>query len=443
MVVREACPVADSPPLSDSDSESAADDIGKAKVGIESLPFELLEEISAFACTDGGYTGCSLSLVNKCFHETSNDARFNTIALRSGTASQISQFLAAYLAARGHMASGSDSQQTVHTARRLRHLFISSPGDDDPTDDDSGHRSGSPLTRPPLLPPSLLERLEFLRSVFALLKAVAPGLETLVLAQSPDSASSLLAKMPFSLPEAADVRFPLLRELTVVGSAVVFPKPEIVPTGTAPHQAQGQNHTGPPLGRRAGSLRGAAQYPRLTRLHLVGTTMRLAQWAARVPRLTHLRVFGKDHVRAFAHELKEVVRGHGPPPARAADSSDGGRDRETGAGARPLFPFLRHLIVQPYRTVAPASPTGRLALGDSTLVVKSVQLVFKELLEDNTGNPSVCIRPTINVETAHEMESVVLEEWVEGGFICWKGDSGAELAAFARDWCFREEEERS
>ncbi|KAI0334672.1 hypothetical protein GY45DRAFT_1318281 [Cubamyces sp. BRFM 1775] len=49
--------------------------------GLEDLPFELLEQIFRLACTDGGRTGCSLSLVSKHVRAASISTRFRSVSI--------------------------------------------------------------------------------------------------------------------------------------------------------------------------------------------------------------------------------------------------------------------------------------------------------------------------------------------------------------------------
>ncbi|KZT28813.1 hypothetical protein NEOLEDRAFT_1041506, partial [Neolentinus lepideus HHB14362 ss-1] len=44
-------------------------------------PLEIVAEILCLACTDGGATGCSLSLVSRAMSAVSNPFRFQSIAL--------------------------------------------------------------------------------------------------------------------------------------------------------------------------------------------------------------------------------------------------------------------------------------------------------------------------------------------------------------------------
>jgi hypothetical protein len=48
------------------------------------LPLELVERIFAYACTDGGKTGCALSAVNRWIRVESAPMRYHSIALRGG-----------------------------------------------------------------------------------------------------------------------------------------------------------------------------------------------------------------------------------------------------------------------------------------------------------------------------------------------------------------------
>lgn len=50
---------------------------------MEKCPVELLIKIARFACTDGGYTGCSLSLVSHHIRDATKPARYLSVALTS------------------------------------------------------------------------------------------------------------------------------------------------------------------------------------------------------------------------------------------------------------------------------------------------------------------------------------------------------------------------
>ncbi|KZT28812.1 hypothetical protein NEOLEDRAFT_781622 [Neolentinus lepideus HHB14362 ss-1] len=74
---------------------------------MDRCPVEIVSEIISLACTDGGATGCSLSLVSKGMALTSEPFRFQSVAL-SGLR-QISKFL--------EMSEGGPG-------RKIRHLFL-------------------------------------------------------------------------------------------------------------------------------------------------------------------------------------------------------------------------------------------------------------------------------------------------------------------------------
>ncbi|KAJ8482528.1 hypothetical protein ONZ51_g5301 [Trametes cubensis] len=85
---------------------------------LESLPYELLEQIFRNACTDGGRTGCSLSLVSKRIRALSRSSRFHSVSLLTGTCSQLSSFLKTLERAREEAAVAGEPTS------RVRHLCI-------------------------------------------------------------------------------------------------------------------------------------------------------------------------------------------------------------------------------------------------------------------------------------------------------------------------------
>ena len=86
---------------------------------MQGLAVELLEEIWTLSCTDGGFTGCSLSLVSKHIRKTSRAARFHSISLTSGTGQQFAKFLQSFHKERAAAAKERSPTPTV------RHLCIS------------------------------------------------------------------------------------------------------------------------------------------------------------------------------------------------------------------------------------------------------------------------------------------------------------------------------
>lgn len=84
---------------------------------MERCPVELWATILEYACVDGGYTGCSLSLVSRGFHTIGQPSRYHSVAV---TSPRRCIALAAALAAQP-------------SAPLIRHLFISFPWIADPT----------------------------------------------------------------------------------------------------------------------------------------------------------------------------------------------------------------------------------------------------------------------------------------------------------------------
>ena len=85
---------------------------------METLPIELVTRISFLACTDGGYTACSLSLVCRFVRIASRPARFYTVAFGdvSICPSRLKTFLSVY---REEEINNPDSHFKV------QHLFMS------------------------------------------------------------------------------------------------------------------------------------------------------------------------------------------------------------------------------------------------------------------------------------------------------------------------------
>ncbi|KAI0722275.1 hypothetical protein C8T65DRAFT_545699, partial [Cerioporus squamosus] len=157
---------------------------------MEHLAVELLEHIFTMACTDGGFTGCSLSLVSKHVRAASQTARFHTIALASGRPRHVAQFAACLAVARA---------ESTGTTPRVRHLFLV-----------SAKREVELQTRPK--DEDDMERLKFTAEVTELLRIIAPDLYTFCLVNGHRPLSQEL-RVPFM-----GVRYPLLREFTLVGS---------------------------------------------------------------------------------------------------------------------------------------------------------------------------------------------------------------------------------
>ncbi|KAI0737689.1 hypothetical protein C8Q80DRAFT_297665 [Daedaleopsis nitida] len=221
---------------------------------MDKLAFELLEEIFTLACTDGGHTGCSLSLVSKYIRDASRTSRFYSISLVSGSARQLAQFCQCFSTTR---------EAAVGLTPRIRHLCIS-----------SAHREVEVKARPKEHEDG--EQQGFNEDVSFLFRIVAPHLHTLTLIHGHRPWPQELR-----LPKITTLSFPLLEELMIVGSGMRYAPTDGILDG--------------------GCSDSSPQLPQLVRLHLTFTSSGLRtgldfqRWAARAPHITHLRISNLDY----------------------------------------------------------------------------------------------------------------------------------------------------
>ena len=242
---------------------------------LDKLAVELLTLISLYACTDGGPTGCALSLVSKRMRAASHPARFFSVSLTMESPTQLKQFLACYQA---------ECARAADALPRVQHLCLSLFGREE---DGAPMTNGTPpssqlqathVQHPPTSRAEFLARMQrqaqqwrsaqdrldegYNYVVPALFRAVAPDLRTLTLIQA-----------RWRVNGTVQCCFPHLRELTLVGGDSSF-----LPFGFTQD--------------------GRPQYPSLRRLHhnlaFVGTGLNFLEWAAHAPNLTHLRVSRLD-----------------------------------------------------------------------------------------------------------------------------------------------------
>ena len=194
---------------------------------MDRCPVELLLNIFALACSDGGQTGCSLSLVSKGTRDIADRVRLNTVSLHSYD--KIKAFHKFLL-----------DRPQEH--RIVRHLFI--------TPKDSGHVH--------LLSEALATKLQTecrnaSRTIMEVLSLVAPFIHNLTLAR-------------VTLPHALPHDFPELREM-------------VMHTVDVPENFLSGSFVAPRLQRLAISAEGVSTLPGE---HLTYDLTRIA------PRLTHL-----------------------------------------------------------------------------------------------------------------------------------------------------------
>ncbi|KAI0672744.1 hypothetical protein C8Q78DRAFT_990163 [Trametes maxima] len=349
---------------------------------MDKLAVELLTLIFSYACTDGGQTGCALSLVSRRIRDASRPARFHSVSLTTSPA-QVQPFLDCYEKERAH---------SRDMLPRVRHLCLSlfGQGLDLPSP------QACPLASSPAPPPPPKSRAEFLASlqrrtqhwrsaqetldeqysrvIPALIRAVAPDVHTIALIQLQWRSASLVR-----------CYFPVLRELTLAGG-----DPSFLPFAFLP--------TDRPL------------YPALRRLHhilaWVNRDVDFTQWAVHAPNVTHLRVSRIDaHPHITAATLDQVL-------------SDAHHDE--------YFPHLRRAMIEPH----PAPPPEAR--------MSTAHLIFRDFLvyvDELAGRARVPVKvlppfrpprlaPADRTRRPHQLcVRRVKKEWLErvvDGDGCWQ-----------------------
>ncbi|KAI0722267.1 hypothetical protein C8T65DRAFT_628797 [Cerioporus squamosus] len=224
---------------------------------MDMLPYELLGVIFSLACTDGGRTACSLSLVSKCIRDVSSTSRFHSVALRSGSPSRMASFLATFALERARSRAAMPL---------LRHLYIASPAT-------STYHWFARYVHPPDTWPYF--GTTFVGHALALLALVAPELETLVLVQCPSQFLNPIGRSGF----------PNLRELTIMGGREMVAE----------------------LGEATAIDTTEPLYPRLVRLNLVSPTVLFSHWSKHAPHLTHLRLSGSYRQDYIDEDIRSLL----------------------------------------------------------------------------------------------------------------------------------------
>ena len=83
---------------------------------MENLPLETLQDIFKLACTDGGATGCALSLTSRYVHAASRTSRFHSISLHASPR-RLNSFVSLY-----RRAAAAALEEGYRAA--LEHLYI-------------------------------------------------------------------------------------------------------------------------------------------------------------------------------------------------------------------------------------------------------------------------------------------------------------------------------
>lgn len=269
---------------------------------MEHCPIELWLKIAAFACTDGGYTGRSLSLVSRTMRDVVKPVRFQTVSLSSEEQLLAFSRLLAHpilLPAIRHILASSSLLPHGNPPPVIRHLFVS-------------------VKIPSWGPDRMLpQRIAELVSAFrAVINVAATNVETLVVHES----------RRFD-PIGGDWVFPALRDLSV---NVLY-----LDSGA-------DHHT---------------RFPSLRRLHYSSvrspnTRDLWPQLVSFAPDITHLRLSGVlgdiflPRVLRLLLDVPAEKRSGATSDAAASHAPDPANGNNTPAAALRL-PSLKHIYVQP------------------------------------------------------------------------------------------------
>ncbi|KAH9940837.1 uncharacterized protein BXZ73DRAFT_75376 [Epithele typhae] len=265
------------------------------------LPVELLHDIFTLACTDGGPTGCALSLVSRPVHALARAARFHSVVLVPATPFRVNRL-------RAQLARDCAADAYVPRLRHLCMSVVEGSGRFWPADADTEPSAAATAVEPnrdgrksrpahkedkdnlkdcARAGTAFRDARTYTQSVSALLQLAAPDLETLTFVHCHGWVDVA------SMYGVECARFPALRELSLVGS---YPFVE-VPRTRGDYSARAR----PDDARDAeqeedgdGVEEQGTAMPRLERLHLAFpwahiAGMELLPWLARAPRLSHLR----------------------------------------------------------------------------------------------------------------------------------------------------------
>ncbi|KAH9854828.1 hypothetical protein C2E23DRAFT_725335 [Lenzites betulinus] len=278
---------------------------------MDTLPLEILQHIFELACTDGGFTGCSLSLSSKAIRAAAHLARFHSVVLNASNPQRLESFLSTYR----------EQSELQHGARlRVKHLYVTLSIEPAPI-------AGSQLADVPE------SSWWFPQATQALFRAVSEDVASLAIQVYPGGSHRV----------AFSCTFPCLRELAVFGVL----SPDALFGGPADS----------PL------------FPQLRRLHVVDTSvlfpayrrLSLTPWFQHAPRMSHLRVSNLKHLaRNIPTELAEQL---GVPLAE-----DTGTAEEQGQVAWPdsddcpprAHPHLRGITLRLYSPPPVAAFGGRI-----------------------------------------------------------------------------------
>lgn len=342
---------------------------------MDKLALETVQQIFEHACTDGGYTGCSLSLTSKSIRIAARSVRFHSIALTARNHS-VRAFLRLYEKECSDPSGARPKLVNLYLSG-LREDTVDSPSDvaNEGRDDEDGEDTSLP-------------NQTVLTATRRLFQLVGDDLQSLVLHDA------------FVNPDypLADGPFPSLREPTFLQHddpcALVAPDSSVSPL-----------------------------FPALTRLHIVDSRDALRSkplipsWATHAPHLTYLRISAHNLFGAFLDELPDALgapaypfkRGYlkavfGPPPAKRS------------------YPSLTRVVVQP----GPKPSSGPCGTSRFVFNSKSAQLDWIAREATQAGVEMFALSPC--EWSNRRWDEEIFTEWVK----MVSGDAG-------RDWFRGEE----
>lgn len=248
---------------------------------MDRLAVELLEQIFLLACTDGGFTGASLSRVSKHIRAVSRAARFHTIALLSPFPGKLEQFASCYVQERALSLGATPKVRHLLVASAIRQTDSARVVLKPSPDGDASKYLPDVNDVKKQREASQRELRKFHMDVAALLQLLAPDLLSLTLVHC-----HRYGKPEMRFPDTIEVPggFPLLQELTIAGIQPRFTSPECP----------------------SGSL-----YPSLERLHLSLVALsgcpdlNIVAWGDNAPKLAHLRI---SNVNYWPRTIMDSVR---------------------------------------------------------------------------------------------------------------------------------------
>ncbi|OJT04881.1 hypothetical protein TRAPUB_4353 [Trametes pubescens] len=331
---------------------------------MHTLPLEILQQIFSLICTDGGYTGCSLSRTSKAIRAASWTARFHTVSLiaypsrlesftalyeracdpRLGTTPRVAHLHLTIPSNAALIARGGVARVMISMLPRMERSRTPSPLSSDVESGSDSENNVREDEHDSHKPQRISYTPSYIAAARALVRLVAPNLETLVL-QFGFAAAERDAK-PLSF---IDRPFPRLREFTVLG---LHRLREVL--------VHGEDLEGVPV-----------LFPAVTHLHLVRKDLcvwpydDLALLETHAPNVTHLRstcfssLGGRLRASLALGLVSSLSQMLGASLAAsmgiARESTD---DNMAFDGERPAYANLRHIILQP--EIFPAAAHQRL-----------------------------------------------------------------------------------